>query len=260
LTKVEDILPEEAMAVGGTIAGLLPALCAHNSPAVSCVGTSVPEQHPGMPTALKHLKFHKMPPSALMFRGLAIAPTMQAIIVDCVSIVNPQFAPIVRNDAKAIMACPEDSHAACPSCSKVVASFESRPFLACVAIVNSPTPSSHVWSATVQVRAPTTLTEVVDVLSEKPSTISSTMTTLPCTTCTRNNPTVASIRTMVPEEHASMTAVLKHLEPHQVPSGTHLPPGGSAAPAVQAIIINCVSIVQPEIAPVIGDDLEVVAA
>jgi len=56
---------------------------------------------------------------------------------------------------------------------------------------------------------------------------------------------------MVPEAHASMTAALKHLKPHQVPPSTNLSPGRPAAPAVQAVIVNCVSIVEPQLAPII---------
>jgi hypothetical protein len=48
-----------------------------------------------MTTALEHLKPNQTPSSAKMPSGLAIAPTMQAIVVNCVSIVNPQLAPII---------------------------------------------------------------------------------------------------------------------------------------------------------------------
>jgi hypothetical protein len=40
---------------------------------------------------------------------------------------------------------------------------------------------------------------------------------------THNKPFISSIRTMVPEEHPSMTTPLKHLEAHKTPSGTHVP-------------------------------------
>jgi hypothetical protein len=39
-----------------------------------------------------------------------IAPTVQAIIINRVPIVYPQFAAIVRNNAPSVMACPVDSH------------------------------------------------------------------------------------------------------------------------------------------------------
>jgi hypothetical protein len=95
LTEVEDILPEEAVAICDGIAGLTSATCTHNNPSVASVSTSVPEKHPSVTTALKHLELHMMPPSALMLGGLTIAPTMQAIIIDCVPIVDPELAAII---------------------------------------------------------------------------------------------------------------------------------------------------------------------
>ena len=95
LTKVEGVLPEETSAISDGIAGLTSATCTHNNPSVSSVSTSVPEQHPSMTTALKHFEFYMMPPGTLMLGGLPIAPTMQAIVVDCVPIVDPQLAAII---------------------------------------------------------------------------------------------------------------------------------------------------------------------
>ena len=65
---------------------------------------------------------------------------------------------------------------------------------------------------------------------------------------------------MVPKEHASMPALLEHLKPHQVPATTHEPSSLTIAPAVQAIIVNCVSIVEPQFAPIIRDNTEMVMA
>ena len=92
------------MPVSDFITGLATPTCPHNSPSVSGVGTSVPEQHPGVTTTLEHLESHKMPPSADMPSDLPIAPAMQAIIVNRVSIVEPQLAPIVGDDAEIIVA------------------------------------------------------------------------------------------------------------------------------------------------------------
>jgi hypothetical protein len=115
------------MAVSGAGAMLSTASTtgAHHSPSVSSVGSPVPEHNPSMATLLKHFQFNEMPPTALMPVGLTISPAMQAIIVDCVSIVNPQLAAIVGQNAEAIMARSVDSHAACPAYCEVIASFES---------------------------------------------------------------------------------------------------------------------------------------
>jgi len=120
LTKVEGILHEEASAVSGAMSGLPSATCTSNHPSISSVGAVVPKEHPSIATLLKHFKFNKMPSSALMLIGLPIAPTMQAIIIDCVAIVDPQLTPIIGVNAEPVMACPEDSQAACPTHSEVI--------------------------------------------------------------------------------------------------------------------------------------------
>jgi hypothetical protein len=48
-----------------------------------------------MTTTLKHFEFHKVPSSTLMLGGLTIAPAMQAIVVDCVAIIDPQLATVI---------------------------------------------------------------------------------------------------------------------------------------------------------------------
>jgi len=104
--------------------------------------------------------------------GHSIAPAVQAIVVDSVAIVNPQFASIVGVNAEAIVTSSEDSHAAGPTHSKVVTSTETGPIAICVAIVHDMFPALQVGSATVQVLAPTALTEVECILPEETMAIS----------------------------------------------------------------------------------------
>jgi hypothetical protein len=258
LTKVEGILHEDAMPISGAMGDLASPTCTHNSPSVASVGTSVPEEHASMATFLEHLKPDKMPPSALMLRGFPIAPTVQAIIVDCVAIVDPQLTPIIGDDAKPVMACSENSQAACPTHSKVITSFEATPFLSCVAIVHDLAPTSHVRFAASKVRAPATLTEVKCILHEDTMAISRAMATCSPATCTHNGPSIAGVWTAVPEQHAGMTTTFEHLKPHKTPPGTHVPSGLSIAPTVQAIVVNCVAIVDPQLTPIIRDDAEMI--
>ena len=96
----------------------------------------VPEEHTSMTTALEHLKPNQTPSSANVSSGLTIAPAMQAIVVNCVSIVNPQLAPIVRVKAEMIMTCPEDSQAASPTHSEVIAPGKAGPSATCIAIIH----------------------------------------------------------------------------------------------------------------------------
>ena len=92
-----------------------------------------------MATSLKHFKSDGPPTATKMVGRLSFAPTVQAIIVDRESMatVNPQLTSIVRVDAEAVMASPEDSHAPCPTHSEIVTSAETWPIATCVAIVHS---------------------------------------------------------------------------------------------------------------------------
>ena len=138
LTEVECILHEATTAISDPMArapGTMPT-CTHNSPFVSCVGTSEPEKHTCMATTLKHFNSDKTPWSTEKLGGLSIAPGVQAIVVDRDAIVNPQFASIVGVNAEAVWASFEDSHAACPTHSKVVTLTETGPVAICVAIVH----------------------------------------------------------------------------------------------------------------------------
>jgi len=171
----------------------------------------VPEQHASRSTALKHLKSHHTPTSANLFSGHSTAPTMQAVIVNCVSVVNPQLAPIIGDKLEVIAAGLEDSHTACPAHSEVITSTETGPSAASVAIVHHSAPASHVRSAAIQVLTPTPLTKIENILAEETSAISSAVAGLSLATCTYNGPSVSSIWTMVPEQHPSMTSLLEHL-------------------------------------------------
>jgi hypothetical protein len=171
LTKVEGVLSEEAMAIGDAIIWFS-ATGTHNSPSVSSVRTMVSEEHAGMAPALKHFKSDQMPPSTHVWPGLSIAPAMQAIIVNCVSVVDPQLAAIIRDNAKIVTTCPEDSQAACPPHCKVVAPGEPRPFATRVAVVHHMAPTGHFCSSSIQVLTATALAKVEGVLPEETGAIS----------------------------------------------------------------------------------------
>jgi hypothetical protein len=112
------------------------------------------------------LQPQKMPSMALMPGRLAIAPTMQTIIVDRVPIVNPQLATVIRNNAESVMSRPPDPRASCPAYCKMIASAETWPIATCVAVIHHMTPTSHVRPATIQVLTPASLPEVESVLHE----------------------------------------------------------------------------------------------
>jgi hypothetical protein len=131
-----------------------------------------------MTTMFEHLEPYIMPPSTHMPSGRSTAPSVQAVVVDRVSIVEPKLAPIIRDKLEVVMGSPENSQTPSPTYSKVITSCESRPLPVCVAIVHSVAPTSHVGLATTQFRAPTTLTKVVNVLPEEASPINGAMATM----------------------------------------------------------------------------------
>jgi hypothetical protein len=118
-----------------------------------------------MPTTLEHFNSHAVYPRPEMLDGLPISPTMQAIIIDRVSIVNPQLASIIGDDAESVLACPADSQAACPSHREVITTGKAAPLSACVAIVNCLDYASHVCPATVQVRTTGALPKIEGLLA-----------------------------------------------------------------------------------------------
>jgi hypothetical protein len=166
LTKVEDILPEETFAGDGSVTFVAFATCFHNSPSVGSIRPFVSEQNPSMTTTLKHLKSHNTPSSAEILGGLAITPTVQAVVVNCESVVNPELASIIGVNRHPVAAGPEDSEAACPAHGEVITSGKTSPFATCVAIIHHLAPASHVRSAPLQVLAPAALTKVEGVLPE----------------------------------------------------------------------------------------------
>jgi hypothetical protein len=125
---------------------------------------------------------------------------MQAVIIDCITIVDPQLASIIRNDAESIMTGVEDPHATCPTGSKVISSAKTMPIPTCIPVVNDPTPTSHVRPAPVQILASSALAKIVSILSEETMAINRTITTAWMATAgARNIPSVSSVRAQVPE-------------------------------------------------------------
>merc|ERR1719331_1948603 len=195
----------------------------HKTPSVSCIGTPVPETDACMPAALEHFKSDKTPSSSKISVSLSIAPAVQSIVVNRVAIVHPQFASIVGVNAEAVVARSEDSHAACPTHSKVVTATETGPIAICVAIVHHMFPALQIRSATVQVLAPAPLTEVECILPEETMTISDPVARAPRTMiCTHKTPSVSCIGTPVPEMDACMPSALEHFKSDKTPSSSNV--------------------------------------
>jgi hypothetical protein len=236
-------------------------ICTHKTPSVSCIGTPVPETDACMASALEHFKSDKTPSTSKISVGLSIAPTVQAIVVNRVTIVHPQFASVVRINAEAVVARSEDSHAACPAHSKVVTATETGPVPICVAIVDHMFPALQIGSTTVQILATASLTEVECILPEETMAINDPVARAPrAMMCTHKTPSVSCIGTPVPEVDARMASTLEHFKPDETPSSTKISVGLSIAPAMQAIVVNRVAIVKPHFASIVGVNAEAVAA
>jgi len=115
-------------------------------------------------STLEHLKPYSMCSGAEMLNSLSIAPTVQAIIVDCILVIDPQLASIIGDDAKPVMACSSDCQGAHPAHCKVIASPKATPLATCVAIVHHLDSASHVGSAAGQVLTTAALPKVEGML------------------------------------------------------------------------------------------------
>jgi hypothetical protein len=143
-----------------------------------------------MTTVLKHLQSYKMPSSSLMAIGLAITPSVQAIIVDCVPVINPQLASIIRNDAESVTTCTEDPYTACPPRRKMISPAKTTPIASCVRMVHYLAPACHIRPATRQFGASTTLPKIEAVFPEEPMAINGAMLHEPFTTGAHDCPSV----------------------------------------------------------------------
>merc|ERR1719265_2543864 len=152
----------------------------------------VPEQHPSMATTFKELNSHKAPSCTNTPSRHSTAPTMQAVVVNCVTIVEPQLASIIGYKLEVVRTAPKDSQAACPPHREVIASNEARPFASCVAVVHHVFPTSHVWSPTVKVLASTTLTKIESIFPEQSSAVGYGISAA-LAACTYNGPSVSSV-------------------------------------------------------------------
>jgi hypothetical protein len=132
----------------------------------------------------------------------------------------------------------------------MIASSKTRPFPVCVAVVHDLDFARHIGSAAVQVLASTTLPKIVDLLLETRAT----------RLCAHNSPTIPGIWTPVSEQHPSMTSALKHLKSQSMCPSAKMLGGFSITPTMQTIVVDCISIADPKLASIIGDNAEAVVA
>jgi hypothetical protein len=200
-----------------------------------------------MASTLEHLKPHSMFSGTEMLNSLPIAPAMQAIIVDSIPVVDPQLASIIGDNAESVMACSTNRRGTDPADCKMIAPPKATPLATCVAIVHYLDSASHVGSAAGQVLTAAALAEVERMLQPRATRASSRFPlaataaswlplAAPASTAfalgTCYNPSVSSVRAMIPEEHASSTTALKELKSHKTPPIAKIFSGHSTTPTM----------------------------
>jgi hypothetical protein len=119
-----------------------------------------------MTTMFKHFDSHQAPSTINTPRSFTITPAMQTIVVDRVTVIDPELASVIRYDAETIIATPEESHSSCPTHGKMISCSEAWPITTCVPVVDGMAPTTQVRPAATETWASTTLTEIKCILSE----------------------------------------------------------------------------------------------
>jgi hypothetical protein len=149
------------------------------------------------------------------------------------------------------MSCLEDSEATCPTHGEVICSGKTRPSATCVAVVDILAPALHVGFVIDQILAPAALNEIEDILPKETSAVESAMASVVSATGFYNSPSHGSIRPFVPEQNPSVPTTFKHLKSDNTPSSTKILGGFPITPTMQAIIVDCEPVVNPELTPII---------
>jgi hypothetical protein len=102
-----------------------------------------------MSTMLEHLEPEKVPSMTHMPPCCTTAPTVQAIVVDSVPIVDPELASVIRYYPEDVSVRTVNPRATCPTNSEVITSAKAWPAATSVAIHYIVTPTLHVWFSTV---------------------------------------------------------------------------------------------------------------
>jgi hypothetical protein len=95
------------------------------------------------------------------------------------------------------------------------------------------------------------LAKVERVLHEQTMAIDSPISWSSVAARSHNMPPISSVPSSVPEKHTSMTTTLKHLKPHKSPWGANMLGNLSVAPSVQAIVVDRIPVVKPQLASII---------
>merc|ERR1711912_3873 len=73
-------------------------------------------------------------------------------------------------------------------------------------------------------------------------------------------PAIASVRATITKQAPMMATTFEHLHPHHDPSCPDVPRGFAIPPAVEAIIVDGVPIIDPQLGSIVGNEREPVTA
>jgi len=139
--------------------------------------------------------------------------------------------------------------------------MEARPAATCVAVVDVVFPPLHVRPPVSKMWYTSALAEIVNSLPPQAVTVNR-----PCATASASAtgphhfPAIASVRATITKQAPMMATTFEHLHPHHDPSCPDVPRGFAIPPAVEAIIVDGVPIVDPQLGSVVGIEREPVTA
>jgi len=104
LAEIEDVLPEQAMAVYDSVAPVPVAKGTQHFPAVASVRATITQHDASMASTFEELHPEQVPSCPDVLRSFAIPPAVEPIIVDGVPVVDPQLGTIIGSEREPVAA------------------------------------------------------------------------------------------------------------------------------------------------------------
>merc|ERR1712054_360841 len=258
LAEIVHVLHEQAMAVCVSVAPVATGI--QHSPVVASVRALITQQDASMATMFEELHPEQAPSCMNVPRGFAIPPAVAPIIVDGVPVVDPQLGTVIGNEREPVTASAVEPDTAGPAHSKVVGTRESRPPATCVAVVDVVPPPRHVRPPVGKMWHTAALTEIEGILPEQAMAVYDSVADAPVATGIQHSPAVVGVWATITQQDASMATTFEELHPEHAPSCMNVPRGFAIPPAVEPIIVDGVTVVDPQLGTVIGNEREPVMA
>jgi hypothetical protein len=177
---------------------------------------------------------------------------MQAIIVDRITVVKPKLTAIIRDKGEPVSTAHTDSQDSRPPDSEMIGTGEASPWSASGTIIHSFHFANSVWAADAEIWATSTLSKVESLLPEALASVWSWTNPFSshCRLWHYNHP-IPSVRTLILEYHACSTTTLEHFHFHESSPSAKMSGGLTIPHAMQAIIVDRITVVNPKLAAII---------